>query len=344
MYLTRQPQYYSLTLTTLQPTPQSTKILLSPPLTLPPFLTPSTLSRSSPHSACGIVWTCSPTHLAGLATSTPHQPAIHWHGMGAAQSNSHHSPVGCWSTPPSGLSPSVTWDSTRRVPPPRWPVPVHSLCYPRHWVPRWRAQVGVGSGGALVVALCSGNRRPKILSGRRRLASLSRKKGREKKEKPRTVMTNADTQLESSPQPSTILRGNKIRMSSLDTSHRKFQSHPKTSFSINGRWSIKWIIHKSISNKVSIVQRTWRIFYNTQNNQLAWTISYTHPYLLQQPSTNLPGDQIHMSGFNMAHRQFTITPVDKYWYQWTMILSTRTNNYKIKEVKIKTRTPKNNNS
>ena len=39
-----------------------------------------------------------------------------------------------------------------------------------------------------------------------------------------------------------------------------------------------------------------------------------------QPSTNLQGKQIRMSGFDMAHKQFSNTPEDKFWDQRTMIL------------------------
>ena len=44
------------------------------------------------------------------------------------------------------------------------------------------------------------------------------------------VVTGVTTNLAHSPRPSTILRGNKIHMSGLGTSHRQFEIKPKEKF------------------------------------------------------------------------------------------------------------------
>ena len=46
----------------------------------------------------------------------------------------------------------------------------------------------------------------------------------------------------------------------------------------------------------------------------------TQPETSPQYSTNLQGNQIHMSGLDTAHRPFSNTPEDKFQDEWTMIL------------------------
>ena len=60
------------------------------------------------------------------------------------------------------------------------------------------------------------------------------------------------------------------------------------------------------------------------------------------PSTNLQGKKIRISGWDTDHIQFYITPWDKFWDQWTLIRSRRTNSLTINDAKIITKTPNKN--
>ena len=47
-------------------------------------------------------------------------------------------------------------------------------------------------------------------------------------------------------------------------------------------------------------------------NQFIMTITIAQPLSPPQPSTNLWGEKIRMSNLYMSHRQFTITPKEKF--------------------------------
>ena len=147
-------------------------------------MTTYTLSCSSPRSARGSAWTRPTTRWASIATPTPRRPVLHRHRMGAPKRPSLQNTVGCWSTPTPGLSTSVACDPNCCVPPPGWPVTVHSPYHTSCWVYQSNYRVGMGSVGVAAAALCSGNRRPRSSNGRRWLASLLRQKGRKNKENP----------------------------------------------------------------------------------------------------------------------------------------------------------------
>ena len=89
-------------------------------------------------------------------------------------------------------------------------------------------------------------------------------------------------------------------------------THMRTSFRINKLWSNKYYTHKSIINKKRLEQRTWRIFYANQINQLTQKILNTQPEPPTATFHKLVGGQICMSGFDTSHRQFTNTPEDKF--------------------------------
>ena len=72
------------------------------------------------------------------------------------------------------------------------------------------------------------------------------------------------------------------------------------------------------------------------------TSSYTQPEPLPQTSTSLMGKQIHMSVLDTSHRQFSITPEDKFQDKWTLIWLTQSNKSEINYTKIKTKTLKYN--
>ena len=151
-------------------------------------MAPSTWSLSSPWFSRGSVWTRSHTHCSGLATPTPHLPVLPRHGMGAPQCILRRSPGGCVSMLSYGLSLSVTWYPTCRVPPPEWPMPVCSPCHPGWLVHLWQSCVGVGAGSAAVP--CAIFQRYGILARRRLLESWL---FREKKEGERRKIPILDT-------------------------------------------------------------------------------------------------------------------------------------------------------
>ena len=51
-----------------------------------------------------------------------------------------------------------------------------------------------------------------------------------------------------------------------------FQSHLRTSFSINERWSNKYYTHKLTTNKRRIEQKTWRIYLLKTTIYICWRI------------------------------------------------------------------------
>ena len=184
VYLPHQAKCDSLVLTNPEPPPPSKPHpILSPPLALTPHIIHYTRSLISPSLAHGCAWTRPPTRWAGLMTPTPLRPVLHRRRMGAPQLKWLCSPIGFWSTPSYGLSPSVLQYPTRLVPFPGEPVLVHSPCHPGFWVTWWRSRVGVGSGSVVALGLYEGNRRPGRSASRRRLESLSRRKRKEKEAK-----------------------------------------------------------------------------------------------------------------------------------------------------------------
>ena len=132
-------------------------------------------------------------------------------------------------------------------------------------------------------------------------------------------------------------------MSNTYTAHRIFQSLPRKSFSINSRWSTKCNINKTKINENSLVWITWRRFYIIQSKKFMSSNSYTQPWTLPQPSTSLKGKQIHIYYLDMTQRTYEIRPDDKFWYQWSLILLTRTKKSTINKSNIKTENPKENN-
>ena len=121
-----------------------------------------------------------------------------------------------------------------------------------------------------------------------------------------------------SPRPSKNLQWKQICMSGLDTSYWKFSTHPKTSFRINERLPDKYHTHKSTIKKIRLGERSWRIFYIKQSNQLKQTCLKIQPASSPRPSTNLKGKQTRLSGLDTAHIKFAITPGDKFQYQWML--------------------------
>ena len=119
-------------------------------------------------------------------------------------------------------------------------------------------------------------------------------------------------------------------------------SHLRKSFRINERWSNKYATHKSKINKIRLEQRTWRVFWIRQSNQLKRTSLNTQPATLPQRYTNLWGNKIRMSSLDMYHIQFSNTSEDKFQDQWTLILLMRTNRSTINDAKMITKTLKNN--
>ena len=83
-------------------------------------------------------------------------------------------------------------------------------------------------------------------------------------------------------------------------------------------------------------------FYINQSNQLKQKSMKTQPAPSLQPSTNLQGNQICMSGLDTSHRQFDNTPEYKFWYRLTLIQSMQTNRSTIKHAKMIIKTPDNN--
>ena len=69
----------------------------------------------------------------------------------------------------------------------------------------------------------------------------------------------------------------------------------------------------------------------------------TQPAPSPQPSTNLQGDKIRMSGFDTAHRKLSNTPEDRFQDQLMLIRSMQTNRSEINDANIITKTPKNIN-
>ena len=68
----------------------------------------------------------------------------------------------------------------------------------------------------------------------------------------------------------------------------------------------------------------------------------TQPAPLPQPSTNMWGKQTRMSSLDMANRQFSNTPEDKFQDQLTLLHIMQTNRSTINNENIKTKTPNNN--
>ena len=68
----------------------------------------------------------------------------------------------------------------------------------------------------------------------------------------------------------------------------------------------------------------------------------TQPRPLPQPSTNLQVQKIHMSSVHASHMKVSNTTKDKFQYQWTLIRLMQTNRSNINDVKMVTKTPKNN--
>ena len=118
------------------------------------------------------------------------------------------------------------------------------------------------------------------------------------------------------------------------------KSHPRTSFWMNERWSNKYDTHKSTINKRRLERRTWRRFYIEQRNQLKQISLNTQPEPSPQPSTNLREKQIHLSGLDTSHRQFSIKTKDKFQYKWTLIRSMITDRSTINDAHMITKTPK----
>ena len=104
-----------------------------------------------------------------------------------------------------------------------------------------------------------------------------------------------------------------------------FLTHPRTSFSINEWWSNKYDKHNSTTNNRRLEIVTRGIHYINQSNKLKQKSMKTQPAPSPRPSTNLRGKQIRISGLCTTHRQFEITPEDKFQDQSTLILSMLTN-------------------
>ena len=81
----------------------------------------------------------------------------------------------------------------------------------------------------------------------------------------------------------------------------------RKSFGINVCWSSRYNSHKSTINKRRLEQRTWRIVFIKQSNELMLTSLNTQPITLPCPSTNLHGKQICMYSLDTVHRQFRDT-------------------------------------
>ena len=113
--------------------------------------------------------------------------------------------------------------------------------------------------------------------------------------------------------------------------------HPRTSFSINEHWYNKYDTYKSTINKIRLERITWRIFYTKQSNQIKQKILNNHPAPSSWTSTALWWKQIRMFGLDMAHKQFSNTPKDKFQYQWMIIISTQTNRSTINDTNMITK-------
>ena len=83
-------------------------------------------------------------------------------------------------------------------------------------------------------------------------------------------------------------------------------------------------------------------YFISRKNILTSTSSYTQTEPSPWPYTNLWGKKIRMSGLDVTHRQFAITPKDKYRGQLFMILSNQINKSTINYYNINTKTPKDN--
>ena len=87
--------------------------------------------------------------------------------------------------------------------------------------------------------------------------------------------TSLDTQLETSPQPSTKLRGKQIRISGLDTAHRQFSNTPEENF--QNKWMLIRLMraNRSTINDANMIAKTpkkntWQIIDQVNNNNLYW--------------------------------------------------------------------------
>ena len=88
---------------------------------------------------------------------------------------------------------------------------------------------------------------------------------------------------------------------------------------------------------------TWKRFYIKQSNQFKQTSLNTQPAPFLWPSTNLRRNRIHMSSLDTCHRQFSITPEDKFQDQWILIQSMQANRSTINNAKMISKTPKRSN-
>ena len=112
---------------------------------------------------------------------------------------------------------------------------------------------------------------------------------------------------------------------------------------VHYKWTlIQLIWYIRVKNIKISERRTWWRFCIKQRNKMKQTCLNTQPATLIQPSTNLLGKKICMSGLDTAHRKFPNTPKDNFQYKWMPIHSKWTNRSKFIDGNMIAKTPKNN--
>ena len=151
------------------------------------------------------------------------------------------------------------------------------------------------------------------------------------------MITSAITKPAPYPRPSISQWGDQIHMSNLYTYHMQF------TITLEDKFQYQWALIQYIQNtKVGNMQKksytmSLRDILDQEKQKLVSTSSFTRQAPLPWAFSYILWKQICMSNFQSSHRNISIMPKEKYWYQLMLSLLTWTNESTINDAKIETK-------